>query len=132
MKTSYRLMTESEIKQIRKGDTLYLDAEFNELALHTAIASKDAYAYIEDGIEQWKVEDTEGNVYGLDTLCTKREKGIIIKDNTFVIVGVSQTITMLIITAIASTSDTILAFFGIILLIDAMCYVAHHILNKKY
>lgn len=74
MKTSYRLMTESEIKQIRKGDTLYLDAEFNELALHTAIASKDAYAYIEDGIEQWMVEDTEGNVYGLDTLCTKKEK----------------------------------------------------------
>ena len=28
MKTSYRLMTESEIKQIHKGDTLYLDAEF--------------------------------------------------------------------------------------------------------
>lgn len=74
MKTSYRLMTESEIKQIRKGDTLYLDAEFNELALHTAIASKDAYAYIEDGVEQWEVEDTEGNVYGLDTLCTKKEK----------------------------------------------------------
>lgn len=74
MKTSYRLMTESEIKQIRKGDTLYLDAEFNELALHTAIALKDAYAYIEDGIEQWEVEDTEGNVYGLDTLCTKKEK----------------------------------------------------------
>lgn len=74
MKTSYRLMTESEIKQIRKGDTLYLDAEFNELALHTAIASKDAYAYIEDGIEQWEVEDTEGNVYGLDNLCTKKEK----------------------------------------------------------
>ena len=41
-------MTESEIKQIRKGDTLYLDAEFNELALHTTIASKDAYAYIEN------------------------------------------------------------------------------------
>lgn len=74
MKTSYRLMTESEIKQIRKGDTLYLDAEFNELALHTAIASKDAYAYIEDGVEQWVVEDTNGNVYGLDTLCTKKEK----------------------------------------------------------
>lgn len=74
MKTSYRLMTESEIKQIRKGDTLYLDAEFNESALHTAIASKDAYAYIEDGVEQWEVEDTEGNVYGLDTLCTKKEK----------------------------------------------------------
>lgn len=74
MKTNYRLMTESEIKQIRKGDTLYLDAEFNELALHTAIASKDAYAYIEDGIEQWEVEDTEGNIYGLDTLCTKKEK----------------------------------------------------------
>ena len=74
MKTSYRLMTESEIKQIRKGDTLYLDAEFNELALHTATASKDAYAYIEDGVEQWEVEDTEGNVYGLDTLCTKKEK----------------------------------------------------------
>ena len=72
MKTSYRLMTESEIKQIRKGDTLYLDAEFNELALHTAIASKDAYAYIEDGVEQWVVEDTKGNVYGLDTLCTKK------------------------------------------------------------
>lgn len=38
MKTSYRLMTESEIKQIHKGDTLYLDAEFNESALHTATA----------------------------------------------------------------------------------------------
>lgn len=54
------------------------------------------------------------------------------KDNTFVIVGVSQTITMLIITAIASTSDTILAFLGVILLIDAICYVAHRILNKKH
>ncbi len=52
------------------------------------------------------------------------------KDNTFIIVGVSQTITMLIITAIAS--DTILAFLGVILLIDAMCYVAHRILNKKH
>ena len=29
MKTSYRLMTESEIQQIHKGDTLYLDAEVN-------------------------------------------------------------------------------------------------------
>ena len=54
------------------------------------------------------------------------------KDNTFIIVGVSQTITMLIITATASTSDTILTFLGVIVLIDAMCYVAHHILNKKY
>ena len=54
------------------------------------------------------------------------------KDNTFVIVDVSQTITMLIITAIASTSDTILAFLGVILLIDATCYVAHRILNKKH
>ena len=72
MKTSYRLMTESEIKQIRKGDTLYLDAEFNESALHTATASTDAYAYIEDGAEQWVVEDTNGNVYRLDTLCTKK------------------------------------------------------------
>lgn len=73
MKTSYRLMTESEIKQIHKGDTLYLDAEFHESALHTAIASKDAYSYIEDGVEQWVVEDTEGNVYGIDTLCIKKE-----------------------------------------------------------
>lgn len=127
MKTSCRLMTESEIKQIRKGDTLYLDAEFNELALHTAIASKDAYAYIEDGIEQWEVENTEGNVY-----VHKERKGIIMKDNTFVIVGISQTITMLIITTITSTSDTILAFLGIILLIDAMYYVAHRLLNKKH
>lgn len=54
------------------------------------------------------------------------------KDNTFVIVGVSQMITMLIITAIASTSDTILAFLDVILLIDAICYVAHRILNKKH
>lgn len=61
----------------------------------------------------------------------EERQGIIMKDNTFIIVGVSQTITMLIITAIASTSDTILAFLGIILLIDAMCYVAHRILNKK-
>lgn len=53
------------------------------------------------------------------------------KDNTFIIVGVSQTITMLIITAIASTSDTILAFLGVTVLIDAMCYVIHCILNKK-
>ena len=127
MKTSCRLMTEYEIKQIRKGDTLYLDAEFNELALHTAIASKDAYAYIEDGIEQWEVEITEGNVY-----VHKERKGIIMKDNTFVIVGISQTITMLIITTITSTSDTILAFLGIILLIDAMYYVAHRLLNKKH
>lgn len=74
MKTSYRLMTESEIKQIRKGDTLYLDAEFNESALHTAIASTDAYAYIEDGVEQWVAEDTKGNVYGLDTLCIKKDE----------------------------------------------------------
>lgn len=73
MKTSYRLMTESEIKQIQKGDTLYLDAEFNESALHTATASKNAYSYIEDGVEQWVVEDTEGNVYGIDTLCIKKE-----------------------------------------------------------
>lgn len=73
MKTSYRLMTESEIKQIRKGDTLYLDAEFNESALHTSIASKDAYSYIEDGVEQWVAEDTEGSVYGLGTLCIKKE-----------------------------------------------------------
>lgn len=74
MQTSYRLMTESEIKQIRKGDTLYLDAEFNESALHTATASTDAYAYIKDDMEQWVVEDTNGNVYGLDTLCTKKDE----------------------------------------------------------
>lgn len=54
------------------------------------------------------------------------------KNNTFIIVGVLQTITMLIVTTIASTSDTILTFFGIILLIDAMCYVAHRLLNKKH
>lgn len=53
------------------------------------------------------------------------------KDNTFIIVGISQTITMLIITAIASTSDTILAFLGVTVLINVMCYVIHHILNKK-
>lgn len=53
------------------------------------------------------------------------------KDNTFIIVGVSQTITMLIITVIASTSDTILAFLGVTALIDVMCYVVHRILNKK-
>lgn len=35
MKTSYRLMTESEIKQIRKGDTLYLDAEFKKYNTQT-------------------------------------------------------------------------------------------------
>lgn len=72
MNTNYRLMTKSEIQQVRKGDILYLDAEFNESALHTAIASKDAYAYIEDDIERWVVEDTKGNVYGLDILCTKK------------------------------------------------------------
>lgn len=54
------------------------------------------------------------------------------KDNTFLIVGISQTITMLIITTIASTSDTILAFLGITVLIDTMCYVAHRLLNKKH
>lgn len=54
------------------------------------------------------------------------------KDNTFIIIGVSWTITMLIITAIASTSNTILAFIGVILLIDAMCYIAHRIVNKKH
>lgn len=53
------------------------------------------------------------------------------KDNTFIIVGVSQTITMLIITAIVSTCDTILAFLGVTALIDVMCYVIHRILNKK-
>ena len=74
MKTNYRLMTESEIKQIRKGDTLYLDAEFNKSALHTAIASEDAYSYIEDGVEEWVVEDTKGNVYGLNTLCIKKKE----------------------------------------------------------
>ena len=72
MNTNYRLMTKSEIQQVRKGDILYLDAEFNESALHTAIASKNAYAYIEDDIERWVVEDTKGNIYGLDTLCTKK------------------------------------------------------------
>lgn len=54
------------------------------------------------------------------------------KDNTFIIVGVSQTIMMLIIMATASTSDNILTFLGVTVLIDAMCYVAHHILNKKH
>lgn len=54
------------------------------------------------------------------------------KDNTFLIVGISQTITMLIITTIASTKDTILAFLGVTVLIDVICYVAHHILNKKH
>lgn len=54
------------------------------------------------------------------------------KDNTFLIVGISQTITMLIITATASTSDNILTFLGVTVLIDVMCYVAHHILNKKH
>lgn len=54
------------------------------------------------------------------------------KDNTFVIVGVSQTIAMLIIMAIvARTVTTILAFLGVIVLINAMCYVAHRMLNKK-
>lgn len=54
------------------------------------------------------------------------------KDNTFIIVGMSQTITMLIITAIASTSDNILTFLGVTVLIDAICYIAHRILNKKH
>lgn len=53
-------------------------------------------------------------------------------DNRFAIVSISQTIILLIVTPIASTSDTILAFLGIILLIDAMCYVAYRLLNKKH
>ena len=54
------------------------------------------------------------------------------KDNTFIIIGASQTITMLIIMAIvARTGATILALIGVIILINAMCYVAHCILNKK-
>lgn len=55
------------------------------------------------------------------------------KDNTFIIIGASQTITMLIIMAIvARTVATILAFIGITLYINVMCYVAHCILNKKH
>lgn len=52
-------------------------------------------------------------------------------DNRFAIVGISQTIILLIVTIIASTNDTILAFLGVTVLIDAMCYVIHRILNKK-
>lgn len=52
-------------------------------------------------------------------------------DNRFAIVGISQTIILLIVTIIASTNDTILAFLGVTALIDVMCYVAHRILNKK-
>lgn len=55
------------------------------------------------------------------------------KDNTFIIIGATQTITMLIIMAmIARTGATILALFGITLFINVMCYVAHCILNKKH
>lgn len=55
------------------------------------------------------------------------------KDNTFIIVGASQTIAMLIIMAmVARTCATILAFLGVIILINVMCYIAHRILNKKH
>ena len=54
------------------------------------------------------------------------------KDNTFVAVGVSITISLLIVMAIvARTGATILAFIGVIILLDAMCYVAHCSLNSK-
>ena len=53
-------------------------------------------------------------------------------DNRFAIVGISQTIILLIVTSIASTSDNILTFLGVTVLIDAMCYVAHRLLNKKH
>lgn len=54
------------------------------------------------------------------------------KDNTFVFIGVSITISVLIVMAIvARTGATILAFIGIIILLDAMCYVAHRSLNDK-
>lgn len=48
-------------------------------------------------------------------------------DNRFAIVGISQTIILLIVTIIASTNDTILAFLGVTVLIDVMCYVILHI-----
>ena len=55
------------------------------------------------------------------------------KDNTFIIIGATQTITMLIIMAmVARTGATILALIGITLFINVMCYVAHCILNKKH
>lgn len=55
------------------------------------------------------------------------------KDNTFIIIGATQTITMLIIMAmVARTCTTILALIGITLFINMMCYVAHCILNKKH
>ena len=54
------------------------------------------------------------------------------KDNTFIIIGATQTITMLIIMAmVARTGTAILSFIGVIVLINAMCYVTHCILNKK-
>lgn len=55
------------------------------------------------------------------------------KDNTFIIIGATQTITMLIIMAmVARTCTTILALIGITLFINVMCYVTHCILNKKH
>lgn len=54
------------------------------------------------------------------------------KDNTFIAVGVAITIPILIIMAIvARTGATILAFIGVIILLDAMCYVAHCSVNSR-
>lgn len=56
-------------------------------------------------------------------------------DNRFAIVGISQTIILLIVTAIASTNDTILTYFKftvLIITINSICYVILHIWNKKH
>lgn len=56
-------------------------------------------------------------------------------DNRFAIVGISQTIILLIVTAIASTKDTILTYFKftvLIIVINSICYVILHIWNKKH
>ena len=72
MTSHYRLMTDKEIlNEIKKGDTLYLDAEFNDNALHTCIAIENPYETLDPDSNELvtNVNGSDGKIHSTHDIC---------------------------------------------------------------
>ena len=72
MTSHYRLMTDKEIlNEIKKGDTLYLDAEFNDKALHTCTAIEDPYEILDPDSNELvtNVKGSDGEIHSTHDIC---------------------------------------------------------------
>lgn len=75
MTSHYRLMTDKEIlNDIKKGDILYLDAEFNDNALHKCIAIEDPYEILDSESNELvtNVKGSDGEIHSSHDICKQK------------------------------------------------------------